>query len=224
MVSANPVSDPEPEEETGPPNVYLLTLINFPINGCMLVLCYVLISMEEGPPERHPASKHMIRMVGVVLVLTLLGAVIDTIAFNDDSPTWLSFFGGAVLILILVAFLVNRYLGVDATRSLLIGGVFMGVNMFTWFLLFVLSAETVEDFIYNYMPLYSVVFIEVFVLLLVLETYFLHITWKAPSDDKVVSPRDTSPLKISWKGHGIELGLLLIFAFAVILTAHTVMG
>ena len=161
VVSANPISLPTKFDMTSD-----LVIPNFPINGLLLLVMYFLFVRMDGPPVQEGMVRHIVAFMISVAILTLSGALIDTVAFlSDDIGIYIT---SAALIGCISAGVSMRYLKVPLDFSLIIGLVFFVTNMVAWLM--------VDDWFWEKVSNVgtSLFFIGLLVVLLLFEGYFYH--------------------------------------------------
>jgi hypothetical protein len=125
VVSANAVEPPVPFDRT-----WDLVLPNFPVNGFLLMIVYVVFILIDGPPVQQGLSRHLFMFLVSIGIVTFSGALIDTVAFlQDELGVYLA---AAALIMCIVFGVSQRYIRMNVKFSLIGGGIFFIWNMIAW--------------------------------------------------------------------------------------------
>lgn len=127
-VLANPVASPFTI-------MFLLIPVNFPINGFVLLMMYLLFIHFKGSPSPHGTWNFIELFLEVVLIITALGALIDMFALFSFERMYIS----AAIIGALTLWVAYSALQMSMVWSVLTGIVFFWVNLISWVMLMVLA-------------------------------------------------------------------------------------
>jgi hypothetical protein len=208
-VSGNGLTPPPPYYE----DTIDLVFPNFPLNGLLLVVMYILFVLMDGLPRPVGMLHHLVTFILAVAVITFSGALIDTVAFLEDDPR--VYLAAALLIACICTGVAYRYLEISLSHSLLTGGAFFCYNIIAW--------AMIEEWYANLMD-YVIVFSLLYVLLiiiLVFEGFFFHyrieadLNTDAYGDDGTPSGSASESSIVEWvRRYRLEIEAL---AFSIIL-------
>ena len=173
--------------EEAPPSptamdLMFLALVNLPINGLILLLITVTPTLFRHPPPPQPASRHVLSFLGAILSVTLIGSLVDLVAFWNGSPTLMSYLTALVATFLLYTLVSYRYL--------LKRGKFAVLNVISWFLLILFTANhlsVMRKVFFNALPLT----LAILIVALAYETYRFHI--RTARDPEAPLPRGVKP-------------------------------
>lgn len=125
--TANPVGPVLPVVGTG------LVLLNFGLNGFLLLGLYYLIGRYVNLPEPLGWGPFMSLFLGSVAIISFTGAVIDLAVWRAGSLA--PILVGALLIGFIVTLVSWRYLRLTFVGGVVVGAAFSLVNLGSWFYL-----------------------------------------------------------------------------------------
>ena len=146
---ANPIATPSS-------GIFKIAFLNLPINGFLLLGIYLAMIHLGKQPVYSRELDHFILFLSLVISITLIGAMIDIVAFYGQTISVRIV--GASFIGLTTALLTYRYLQTDLRESLLVFVGFFTVNIVSWSLM---EAEFIFDIERSYCAIVGV-FIIVF--------------------------------------------------------------
>ncbi len=171
-------------------DVLALAMVNLPLNGIALMLVLMAPYLLGFRPEPQEVKAHVLVVLVSVAILTLLGAVIDLVAYDGGTPSTLSFAVGSLAILVLYATVTLRYLGRSLDVSVYVGLVFALLNILTWTMLVGWDRPDMDRALDLLRDLFPALLL-LFLVLLAVETFVLHVR---PSSARDLAPsRETAP-------------------------------
>jgi len=121
-----------------------LALVYLPITGLTLLLITVTPSLFKYPPPPQPAWKHVLSFAGAILSVTLIGSLVDLVAFWNGSPSMMSYLTALVCTFLLYTFVSWRYLLKRGKFAAFVGGKFAVLNVISWFILILFTANHIS--------------------------------------------------------------------------------
>jgi hypothetical protein len=189
LVASMYVEESENAEESPSPtatDLMFLALVYLPINGLTLLLITVTPTLFNHPPPPQPATRHVLSFLGAILSVTLIGSLVDLLAFWSGSPTLMSYLSALVATFLLYTFVSYRYLLKRGKFAAFVGGKFAVLNVISWFLLILFTANhlsVMRNVFFNALPLT----LAVLIVALAYETYRFHI--RTARDPEAPLPR-----------------------------------
>jgi len=121
-----------------------LALVYLPITGLTLLLITVTPALFKYPPPPQPASRHVLSFIGAVMSVTLIGSLVDLVAFWNGSPSLMSYLSALVGTFLLYTFVSWRYLLKRSKFAAFVGGKFAVLNVISWFILILFTANHIS--------------------------------------------------------------------------------
>jgi hypothetical protein len=121
-----------------------LALVYLPITGLTLLLITVTPAIFRYPPQPQPAWRHVLSFAGAIVSVTLIGSLVDLVAFWNGSPSLMSYISALVGTFLLYTFVSWRYLLKRSKFAAFVGGKFAVLNVISWFLLIVFTANHIS--------------------------------------------------------------------------------
>jgi hypothetical protein len=196
-----------------------LALVNLPLNGITLMLLLMAPYLLGFRPEPQEVKAHVLVVLVSVTILTLLGAVIDLVAYDGGTPSTLSFAVGGLAILVLYTTVTFRYLGRSLDVSVYTGLVFAILNVLSWTMLIGWDRPDMDRALDLLRDLFPALLLLFFVLLAV-ETFVLHVRPRSaqdPAPSRETAPEGAGSMSRTWE----VIGLLPVAALIAI-AANTV--
>jgi len=151
-----------------------LALVYLPITGLTLLLITVTPALFKYPPPPQPASRHVFSFIGAIVSVTLIGSLVDLVAFWSGSPSLMSYLSALVGTFLLYTFVSWRYLLKRGKFAAFVGGKFAVLNVISWFILILFTANHIavtRRIFYQLLPLT----LGVLIAALAYETWRFHI-------------------------------------------------
>lgn len=110
-----------------------IAVFNYPINGFILLALYIALT-RRGASVGHLAPNHLfLLLLTSTAIISLTGGMVDSAAYTSDSVA--VYLVATVLIGMITALVVLRYLRLDLQASSVVGLVFFVVNIVSWTIL-----------------------------------------------------------------------------------------
>jgi len=140
--AANPITDAGPVDLTEAP--FLLLIVNYPINGCMLLLCYNRVMGKRRVALPLGEMAIIFDLTFTVLLFSMLGVSIDTVvalSTHEGGPVAIVLPIGLLGIAVSCQLTAQRYLRLGGREALPCTALVTFVNLVSWTALDAISPE-----------------------------------------------------------------------------------